>query len=107
LGIVFAVNAVMVKQRCPIPEAYHGSYKAGLMFGQDVARALDIALGVNGKLLRMVPAIILDISVRDLVTRQQSRHQARLAHPADGARHLIALNDASAGRFHGMTGGAG
>jgi nitrogen fixation protein FixH len=111
-ALVFTVNAVMLKAAMSTFGGVEttSSYKAGLMFGQDVARAgRQDALHwqVNGKLSRDGAGnAILDISVRDpngLAVNGLAAH-ARLAHPADERRdHLIALNDASAGRFHGMT----
>ena len=107
-----AVNAVMVKAAMSTFGGVQttSSYKAGLMFGQDVARAeRQDALNwqVNGKLSRDHGGnAVLDISVRDPkgVPVNGLAAQARLAHPADERRdHLIALNDASAGRFRGMT----
>jgi nitrogen fixation protein FixH len=111
-ALVFAVNAVMVKAAMSTFGGVQttSSYKAGLMFGQDVARAEQqdaLHWQVNGKLSRDgADNAILDISVRDSkgVAVGGLVAQARLAHPADERRdHLIALNDASGGRFHGRT----
>ena len=111
-GIVFAVNAVMVKAAMSTFGGVQttSSYKAGLMFGQDVARAEQqdaLHWQVNGKLSRDGAGnAVLDISVRDPkgVPVNGLAAQARLAHPADERRdHSIALNDASVGRFHGVT----
>lgn len=111
-ALVFAVNAVMVKAAMSTFGGVQttSSYKAGLMFGQDVARAEQqdaLHWQVNGKLSRDGAGnAVLDISVRDPkgVPVNGLGAQARLAHPADERRdHLIALNDASAGRFHGRT----
>jgi nitrogen fixation protein FixH len=109
---VFAVNAVMVKVAMSTFGGVQtvSSYKAGLMFGQDAARAGQqdaLHWQVNGKLSRDGAGnAVLDISVRDsrgLAVGGLSA-QARLAHPADERRdHLIALDDVSAGRFHGVT----
>jgi nitrogen fixation protein FixH len=111
-GLVFAVNGVLVKAAMSTFGGVQttSSYKAGLLFGQDVARAGQqdaLHWRVNGKLSRDGAGnAILDISVRDLNGLAVSglAAQARLAHPVDERRdHLIALDDASAGRFRGMT----
>lgn len=109
-GLVFTANAVMVKVAMSTFGGVEttSSYKAGLMFGQDVARAEQqnaLRWQVNGQLLRdSAGDAVLDISVRDGkgVPVNGLAAQARLAHPADERRdHWIALTDASAGRFHG------
>jgi nitrogen fixation protein FixH len=109
-GVVFAVNAVMVKAAMSTFGGVQtaSSYKAGLMFGQDVARAEQqdaLHWHVSGKLSRDGSGnAVLDISVRDSkdIPVKGLAAEARLAHPADERRdHLIALNDASTGRFHG------
>ena len=111
-GLVFAANAVMVKAAMSTFGGVQtiSSYKAGLMFGQDVARAEQqdaLHWQVTGKLSRDGGGnAVLDISVRDPVGIAVNglSAQARLAHPADERRdHFIALNDASAGRFRGVT----
>ena len=111
-GLVFGANAVMVKAAMSTFGGVQttSSYKAGLMFGQDIVRAEQqdaLHWQVNGKLSRdSAGNAILDISVRDSkgVPMNGLAAQARLAHPADERRdHLIALDDASAGRFHGVT----
>jgi nitrogen fixation protein FixH len=110
-GLVFGVNAVMVKAAMSTFGGVQtqSSYKAGLAFGQDLARAGQqdaLHWQVNGKLSRNGAGnAVLDISVRDSkgVPVNGLAAEARLAHPADERRdHLIALNDASAGRFHGV-----
>ena len=111
-GIVFTVNAVMVKAAMSTFGGVQttSSYQAGLKFGQDVARVEQqdaLHWQVNGKLSRDGAGnAVLDISVRDLkgVPVNGLAAQARLAHPADERRdHLIALNDESSGRFRGAT----
>src|SRR4029078_5779994 len=70
-GLVFAVNAVMVKAAMSTFGGVQttSSYKAGLMFGQDVARAGQqdaLQWQVSGKLSRDGAGnAVLDISVRD------------------------------------------
>ena len=109
---VFAVNAVMVKAAMSTFGGVQtvSSYRAGLMFGEDVARAgRQDALHwqVSGKLSRDgVGSVVLDISVRDARDLPVGglSAQARLAHPADERRdHVIVLDDASGGRFRGVT----
>ena len=87
------------------------SYKAGLMFEQDVARAERqdaLHWQVDGKLSRdharqCRPRYLRARSPKAFRVNGLAA-QARLAHPADERLdHLIALNDASAGRFRGMT----
>ncbi|HZP71717.1 MAG TPA: FixH family protein [Pseudolabrys sp.] len=111
-GVVFAVNAVMVKAAMSTFGGVQtvSSYKAGLMFGQDVARAGQqdaLHWQVNGRLSRDgAGKAALDISVRDAggLPVGGLTAEARLAHPADERRdHLIVLDDMSAGRFHGVT----
>jgi nitrogen fixation protein FixH len=111
-GIVFAVNTVMVKAAMSTFGGVQttSSYRAGLAFGQDMARAEQqdaLHWQVNGKLSRNGAGnAILDISVRDPkgVPVNGLAARARLAHPADERRdHVIALNDASGGRFRGVT----
>ena len=111
-GAVFAVNAVMVKAAMSTFGGVQttSSYKAGLMFGQDIAKAGQqdaLHWQVAGKLSRNGAGnAVLDISVRDAkgVPVNGLVAQARLAHPADERRdHVIVLDDASAGRFHGVT----
>jgi nitrogen fixation protein FixH len=111
-GIVFVVNGVMVKAAMSTFGGVQttSSYKAGLMFGQDVARAGQqdaLHWQVNGKLSRDGAGnTVLDISVRDRrgVAVAGLAALARLAHLADERRdHPITLHDASGGRFHGVT----
>jgi nitrogen fixation protein FixH len=110
-GLVFSANAVMVKVAMSTFGGVEttSSYKAGLMFGQDVARAEQqdaLHWQVLGQLSRDgLGNAVLDISVRDGkgVPVDGLAAQARLAHPADERRdHWIALKDASTGRFHGV-----
>jgi nitrogen fixation protein FixH len=109
-GVVFAVNAIMVKAATSTFGGVEtsSSYKAGLMFEQDVARAGQqeaLHWKVGGKLSRdKAGEAVLDISTRDareMPLTGLTAH-ARLAHPADERLdHLIALNADGAGQFHG------
>ena len=109
-GVVFAVNAVLVKAATSTFGGVEtsSSYKAGLMFEQDVARAeQQVALHwqVDGKLARIRSGdAALDISARDTegVPLAGLTAEARLVHPADERLdHVIALKGIAAGQFHG------
>ncbi|HEY6023956.1 MAG TPA: FixH family protein [Pseudolabrys sp.] len=109
-GIVFAVNAVMVKAATSTFGGVEtsSSYKAGLMFEQEVVRAEqqdELHWQVDGKIARnKTGEAVLDISARDSkgVPLAGITAQARLAHPADERRdHVIGLDRTSAGLFHG------
>ena len=109
-GVVFAVNAVMVKAATSTFGGVEtsSSYKAGLMFEQEVARAEqqdELHWQVDGKIARdKAGEAVLDISARDAkgIPIAGITAQARLAHPADERLdHVIALDRTSAGRFHG------
>ena len=109
-GVVFAVNAVMVKAATSTFGGVEttSSYKAGLMFEQEVARAErqdDLHWQIDGKLARNKSGeAVLDISARDAKGGLLAgiTAQARLAHPADERLdHVIALNRTGAGVFHG------
>ena len=96
-GVVFAVNAVLVKAATSTFGGVEtsSSYKAGLMFEQDVARAEQqdaLHWKIGGKLARDdTGAPLADLTA-----------QARLAHPADERLdHAIALTRTGAGQFHG------
>ena len=89
-GVVFAVNAVLVKAATSTFGGVEttSSYKAGLMFEQDVARAEQqdaLHWQVDGKLKRDTGEAMLDISARDAKGAPLTglTAQARLAHPAD------------------------
>jgi len=110
-GVVFAVNAVMVKAATSTFGGVEtsSSYKAGLMFEQDVARAGqqdELRWQIGGKIARdKAGAAMLDISARDAkgVPLEGITAQARLAHPADERLdHVIALDRTNAGLFHGQ-----
>lgn len=109
-AVVFAVNAVMIKAATSTFGGVEtsSSYKAGLMFERDVARAVQqdaLHWQVDGKLSRdRAGEAVLDISARDAKGAPLAglTAQARLAHPADEQLdHVIDLRPVGAGRFHG------
>ncbi len=109
-GVVFAVNAVLVKAATSTFGGVEtsSSYKAGLMFERELARAEkqdELRWRVDGKIARdKAGDAVLDISARDVsgVLLAGITAQARLAHPADERLdHVIALDRTSAGLFHG------
>jgi nitrogen fixation protein FixH len=109
-GVVFAVNAVMVKAATSTFGGVEtsSSYKAGLLFEREVMRAEkqdELHWQVNGQIARdKAGEAVLNISARDAqgAPLVGVTAQARLAHPADERRdHLIALDLTSAGLFHG------
>lgn len=109
-GAVFAVNAVLVKAATSTFGGVEtsSSYKAGLMFKQDVAAADQqdaLHWKVDGKVVRDSSGkAVLDISARDAkgLPLVGLAAGARLAHPADARRdHLIELHRTGAGQFHG------
>ena len=109
-GLVFIVNAVLVRAATSTFGGLEtpSSYKAGLMFESEVARAARqqaLRWQVDGKLTRdREGEAILDISVRDAqgapVTGLSA--DATLAHPADARLdQIIHLAKIGAGVFHG------
>lgn len=109
-GVVFAVNAVMVKAATSTFGGVEttSSYKAGLMFEQDIAKAERqdaLHWHVSGRLARDgAGAAVLDISARDAKGAPLTglTAQARLTHPADERLdHVVVLNGTAAGQFHG------
>ncbi len=109
-AIIFAVNGWLVQAATSTFGGLEtqSSYKAGLMFEQDVAKAerqQALQWRVDGKLARgRDGAAVLDISVRDAhgspVTGLSA--DALLAHPADERLdHVIQLGRIGAGAFHG------
>ena len=109
-GVVFAVNAVMVKAATSTFGGVEtsSSYKAGLMFKQDVAAAEQqeaLHWQVSGKLARnSAGQTVLDISARDAKDAPIAglTAQARLAHPANERfDHVVVLGRTAAGQFHG------
>ncbi len=111
-GVVFGVNAWLVKAATSTFGGVEttSSYKAGLMFEQDVASAErqdELHWRVDGNLARdNAGDAALEISVRDVsgVPITGLTAHARLAHPADERLdHFIALNRVEAGNFRGQT----
>ena len=107
-GVVFAVNAVLVKAAISTFGGVEttSSYKAGLMFEQEVARAGQqdaLHWQVDGKLARdRAGDAVLDISARDAKGAPLAgiTARARLAHPADERLdHAIALERITPGAF--------
>jgi nitrogen fixation protein FixH len=108
--LVFAVNGVMVHAAI---STFGGvdtpsSYKAGLLFEGEVAKAERQAARhwrVDGRLQRDgAGEAVLDISVRDAQGRPVAGlvADARLAHPADERLdHVIPVARIGAGQFHG------
>jgi len=113
-GLIFVVNAVLVRAATSTFGGLEtqSSYKAGLMFESEVARAeRQQALGwhVDGKLTRdRAGEAMLDVSVRDAqgVPVTGLSADATLAHPADARLdHVIHLSRIGAGDFHGQARG--
>ncbi len=109
-GVVFAVNAVLVKAAISTFGGVEtsSSYKAGLMFEQEVARAGqqdELRWQVGGNIARnKAGEAVLDISARDAQGAPLAgiAAQARLAHPADERLdHVITLDRTNTGLFHG------
>lgn len=111
-GVVFAVNAVMVKAATSTFGGVEttSSYKAGLMFKEQVAaaEAQDARhWQVDGTLKRDgAGEAVLELSARDAKGAPLAglKAFARLAHPADARLdHEIPLDRIGAGHFRGMT----
>lgn len=111
-GVVFAVNALLVQAATSTFGGLEtgSSYKAGLMFAQELAQAEQQEARhwrVDGKLARdRGGGAVLELSARDDRGAPLSglTAQARLAHPADARLdHAIALDRNGAGAFHGET----
>jgi len=109
-GVVFAVNGVLVKAATSTFGGVEtsSSYKAGLIFEQDAARAERqdaLHWQIGGRLSRDNDGTaVLDISARDAkgVLLPGLTAHARLAHPANERLDRdIALNGAGTGQFHG------
>lgn len=109
-AVVFAVNGVLVQAATSTFGGLEtqSSYKAGLMFESEVAKAerqQALQWQVSGKLVRdREGEAVLDISVRDAQGAPVSglTADATLAHPADAKRdRVIHLSRIGAGAFHG------
>jgi len=109
-GVVFAVNAIMVKAATSTFGGVEtsSSYKAGQMFEQEVARAERQDARhwqVAGTLVRAKSGeAVLDITARDEkgAPIAELTAKARLAHPADERLdHVIQLARIGAGEFKG------
>ena len=109
-GIVFTVNAALVQAATSTFGGLEtgSSYKAGLMFTQEIASAQRqdaLHWHVNGTLTRdRAGEAVLDINARDgqSVPLTGLTAVARLAHPADARLdHAIPLSRSGAGAFHG------
>ncbi len=108
-GFVFAVNGVLVKAATSTFAGLEttSSYKAGLMFRQELQSAQRQAAlhwRVDGKLVDKGGEAVLDLTIRDdkgaPVTGLTA--MARLAHPAASKLdHIVPLTSAGAGAFHG------
>jgi nitrogen fixation protein FixH len=110
-GFVFAINAVMVKAATSTFGGVQtaSSYKAGLMFKDELAEAErqeSRHWRVDGKLARDAAGeAVLDIQARDAKGAPVTGLTAKavLAHPADARLdHPIALSRIGAGQFHGQ-----
>jgi nitrogen fixation protein FixH len=109
-GCVFAVNAVMVRAATSTFGGVEtqSSYKAGLMFKQELASAErqdDLHWKVDGKLrLDKAGEADLEFTVRDAKGTPVTglKADALLAHPANARLdHLVPLARIGAGTFHG------
>lgn len=108
-GLIFAVNGVLVRAATSTFAGLEtsSSYKAGLMFRQELdsaERQAALHWRVDGKLVDKGGQAVLDITVRDAkgVAVTGLTAQARLAHPAtDKLDHDVSLGRVGAGAFHG------
>jgi nitrogen fixation protein FixH len=110
-AVVFAVNGVLVKAATSTfgGVEVQSSYKAGLMFETEVARARaqdDLRWRVDGHVARNAAGdAVLDVSVRDAQGKPVPGivAEARLAHPANERLDRdIDLRPAGAGNFRGQ-----
>lgn len=111
-ALVFAANGVLVKAATSTFGGVEtsSSYKAGLMFKQDIAAAEQQAAlhwRVDGRIARNAGgAAIVDISAHNdegapLIGLGA---KARIAHPADERLdHLVVVDRVGPGKFHGET----
>ena len=108
-GFVFAVNAVMIKAASSTFAGLEtsSSYKAGLLFKQELAsaeRQAALHWRVDGKLVDQDGEAVLDFTVRDAKGEPVTglTAQARLAHPATARLdHVVPLESVGTGMFHG------
>jgi nitrogen fixation protein FixH len=109
-GVVFAVNGVLVQAATSTFGGLEtqSSYKAGLLFEDEVAKAerqQALQWQVDGKLVRdRAGEAVLDISVRDAQGAPVGglTADATLAQPADSRLdHVIPLARNGTGTFHG------
>jgi nitrogen fixation protein FixH len=109
-GVVFAVNGVLVRAATSTFGGLEtqSSYKAGLLFEDEVAKAerqQALQWRVDGKLVRdRAGEAVLDIGVRDAQGAPVGglTADAKLAHPADSRLdHVISLARNGPGTFHG------
>jgi len=109
-AVIFAVNGILVRAATSTFGGLEtqSSYKAGLMFEDEVARAerqQALQWQVDGKLVRdLAGEAVLDVSVRDAQGAPVSglSADATLAHPADSRLdRVIHLAGSGAGAFHG------
>jgi nitrogen fixation protein FixH len=110
-GVVFAVNAVMVKAATSTFGGVEtmSSYKAGLQFRDEEAKAErqdDLHWHIDGTIVRdRSGEAVLDFTARDATGAPLAglKAVARLAHPADERLdHVIELTRTGAGQFHGQ-----
>lgn len=110
-GVVFAVNAVMVKAATSTFGGVEtmSSYKAGLQFKDEEAKAErqdDLRWHIDGTIVRdKAGEAVLDIVARDEKGAPLTglKAVARLAHPADERLdHVIELTRTGPGQFHGQ-----
>jgi nitrogen fixation protein FixH len=109
-GIVFIVNIVMVRAAISTFAGLDtpSSYKAGLMFESEVARAerqQALHWSVDGRLRHdLAGEVVLDVRARDAQGKPVAglSADATLEHPADSRRdHVVHLAKVGAGAFHG------
>jgi len=109
-GVVFAINGIMVRAATSTFGGVEtqSSYKAGLQFEQEAARAHvqdDLHWRVDGHVARNATGdAALDVSVRDASGKPVGgiTAEARLAHPADERLDRdIVLSSSGVGVFRG------
>jgi nitrogen fixation protein FixH len=109
-GVVFAVNGVLVRAATSTFGGVEttSSYKAGLLFEQEVARVEQqdaLHWRVDGKIVReSAGVVVLDVSAHDAkgVALDGLTGRARLAHPADERLdRQLAMSPVAGGQFRG------